>query len=98
MSAQYPVSLLCQVLQVSTSGYFAWRKRGHGGYNAGGTTRLSDQALRTRIRAIHAQVKGGYGWPRMHRQLQAGGVRVGSVCVGSCSSTVSVPEPSADSP
>lgn len=27
-------------------------------------------------RAIHAEVKGEYGWPRMHKQLLARGVRV----------------------
>ena len=30
-----------------------------------------------RIRAIHAQVKGEYGWPRMHKELVARGIRVG---------------------
>ena len=28
------------------------------------------------IRAIHAQVKGEYGWPRMHKDLLARGIRV----------------------
>ena len=27
--------------------------------------------------AIHAQVKGEYGWPRMHKELLARGIRVG---------------------
>jgi putative transposase len=29
------------------------------------------------MRSIHAQVKGEYGWPRMHKQLLAKGIRVG---------------------
>ena len=29
------------------------------------------------MRAIHAQVKGEYGWPRMHKELLARGIRVG---------------------
>ena len=28
-------------------------------------------------RAIHAEVKGEYGWPRMHKELLARGIRVG---------------------
>ena len=28
------------------------------------------------IRAIHAQAKGEYGWPQMHKELLARGVRV----------------------
>ena len=28
------------------------------------------------IRAIHAEVKGEYGWPRMHKELLARGIRV----------------------
>lgn len=78
MSTRYPVSISCPVLQVSASGYFAWRRRkqGHGEYNAG-ADRFSDQALLARIRAIHAEYKGEYGWPRMHKELHARGVRVG---------------------
>jgi putative transposase len=29
------------------------------------------------MRAIHAEVKGEYGWPRMHKELLARGIRVG---------------------
>ena len=29
------------------------------------------------MRAIHAQGKGGYGWPRMHKALPAGSIRTG---------------------
>ena len=38
---------------------------------------LRDDALLVHIRAIHIETKGGYGWPRMWRQLQSEGVRVG---------------------
>ena len=37
----------------------------------------SDEALLAHIRAIHAEVKGEYGWPRMHKELLARGIRVG---------------------
>ena len=39
--------------------------------------RLSDEALLTHMRAIHAEVRQEYGWPRMHKELLARGVRVG---------------------
>ena len=29
------------------------------------------------MRAIHAEIKGEYGWPRMHKELLARGIRVG---------------------
>ncbi len=38
---------------------------------------MSDEALLTHIRAIHAQVKGEYGWPKMWKELVAQGYRVG---------------------
>jgi transposase InsO family protein len=38
---------------------------------------VSDDALLANIKAIHAQIKGEYGWPRMWKELLALGVRVG---------------------
>ena len=34
-------------------------------------------ALLTHIRAIHAEVKGEYGWPRIWKALQAKDMKVG---------------------
>ncbi len=74
---QWPISLQCGVLGVSASGYFehiACRgskvrsKPGRG---------LSDEAVLAHIKAAHAGSKGEYGWPRIWRELRAGGVRVG---------------------
>ena len=78
MRKLYPVSVSCGVLEVSASGYFSWLRRrdnGHGRSDPG--RRHSDEALLAHIRAIHAEVKGEYGWPRMHKQLLARGIRVG---------------------
>ena len=36
-----------------------------------------DELALARIRAIHAEVKGEYGWPRIHKELQARGLRIG---------------------
>jgi putative transposase len=70
-AAQHPVSLLCSVLGVSRAGFYAWRDRP-----------LSPRARRDReltalIRQIHADSEGSYGWPRMHAELRARGVRIG---------------------
>jgi putative transposase len=36
----------------------------------------SNEALLAQMRAIHAQIEGEYGWPRMHKELLARGIRV----------------------
>jgi putative transposase len=71
---QWPVSLQCEVLGVSPSGYhenFARRatpeRRKH----------LSNDVLLVHIKAVHAEVKGEYGWPRVWKELLAKGIRVG---------------------
>jgi putative transposase len=38
---------------------------------------LSDTALLAHIRAIHAQSKCSYGWPRVWRALRQDGIAVG---------------------
>ncbi len=37
---------------------------------------LSDDALLVHIKAIHAETRGGYGWPRTWKELLARGIRV----------------------
>ena len=39
--------------------------------------RVSDMALLTHIKAIHAETRGAYGWPRIWRELRQRNVRVG---------------------
>jgi putative transposase len=76
MREQYPVSVSCEVLEVSASSHFNWLHRRESG-QGGPVRRLSYEALLAHIRAIHAEVKGEYGWPRMHKELLARGIRVG---------------------
>lgn len=76
MRGLYPVSLVCEVLEVSTSGYFNWLRRRQT-RRSGSLRRQSDEAVLSHIRAIHAEVKGEYGWPRMHKELLARGIQVG---------------------
>lgn len=77
--ACWPVSLACEVLGVSASVYFEHMRRRAAGEpsKAGANRRLSDEALLVHIKAIYAEVKGEYGWPRMCKELIAHGVRVG---------------------
>ena len=70
--AKYPVATMCRVLEVSTSGYYAWRKR------AVSQRSQEDAILTDRIRTIHTRSKGTYGAPRIHAELaDEEGVRVG---------------------
>jgi len=71
---QYPVSLSCEVLGVSPSGFHEHRRRLGVSLPA---RRLGNDALLVHIKAVHAQSKGEYGWPRVWRQLLAQGTRVG---------------------
>ena len=69
--ADYPVVTMCRVLGVSTSGYYAWRKR------CPSDRVLSDARLTARIRQIHAESRGTYGAPRIHAELIAQKMPVG---------------------
>jgi transposase InsO family protein len=70
----WPVCVQCRVLSVSASGY-----RQHQARQKKILTRrhLSETALLVEIRAVYAEARGAYGWPRVWRQLKAIGVRVG---------------------
>lgn len=61
---------LCTVLEVSVSGYRAWKRGGRPR-----RTRLSDAQMLALIRAIHREFKGAYGSPRMVRELKQRGFR-----------------------
>ena len=76
---QWPITLACEVLGVSASGYFQHqrRKKSVAVNNVTGLTRLSDGALLVQIRTIHAEVRQEYGCPRMTRELNARGFRGG---------------------
>lgn len=79
MSARWPISVSCEVLEVRVSGYFdrARRKSDQQLGKTGGGARLSDETVLTHIRVVHAEVGREYGWPRMAKELVARGHRVG---------------------
>ena len=67
--ATYPVSVLCRVLKVSRSGYYDWKDRSPSKRDRENT------ALTEKIREIHDRSRGIYGYPRVHAELRALGVR-----------------------
>jgi len=67
--ANYPIIMLCRVLRVARSAYYAWARRGV-------SARVeADEELTTQIAAAHARSRGTYGAPRIHAVLQAAGIR-----------------------
>ena len=69
--ALYPVVVLCRVMCVSRSGFYAWKDR------PPSMREHEDTRLRTRIRVIHAQSRQTYGSPRTLRALRNDGERIG---------------------
>lgn len=67
---------MCEVLAVSPSVHFGCDESGRRPERRSRPSH-SDEALLAHIRSIHDQLCGGYGWPRMHKELLACGVRVG---------------------
>jgi putative transposase len=67
----FPIAVLCRVLDVSPSGYYASRKR------PASRRSLRNAELDTRIRAAHTASKGRYGSPRVHAELRENGEKVG---------------------
>jgi putative transposase len=70
-AAHHPVRTLCRLLDVSASGYYAWRDRGP-------SARLLEEArLLEHIKQLHARTREAYGTERMWRALRADGERCG---------------------
>ena len=68
---QYPVRMMCRLLEVSSSGYYAWRVRPES------QRAQTDRELTGVIRRLHAQSKGVYGSPKMRDELNDEGYRHG---------------------
>jgi putative transposase len=69
--ANHPVDLMCRVLGVSRSGFYAWSTR------APSNRALQDAWLLEQIREIHTANRSVYGAPRVHAELRLGrGIRV----------------------
>jgi len=68
--ASYPVRLLCRVVGVAASGFYAWLRRGPS------QRERQDRSLAERIAAVFAASRRTYGSPRVHAELRAEGIRV----------------------
>jgi hypothetical protein len=63
--AFHHVVAMCRTLDVSPSGYYAWRKRPLS------PRARADVELTAQIQAIHRESRGTYGAPRVHAELAA---------------------------
>jgi putative transposase len=68
---EFPVSVMCRVLHVAESGYYAWRKRPPSAHQ------VADEQLSQQIRQIFTEGRGVYGSPRVHAGLHQRGLACG---------------------
>ena len=69
--AQFPIAVMADVLQVSRSGFYAWRDRPLS------ARARQDAELGEAIRSSHIASDGSYGALRIHEDLKEAGFRVG---------------------
>jgi transposase InsO family protein len=69
--AEFPIFLMCRVLAVSRSGYYAWLKHPESKKDQ------DDKALSQEIYVIHQESFGTYGSPRVYRELKRRGKHLG---------------------
>jgi putative transposase len=69
--AMYPLRILCRVLRVSRSGYYAWRDR------KPSARALEDEQLRPKVVEAFKTGRGTYGSPRVHDELMDQGFEIG---------------------
>ena len=69
--AEHPICLMCRVLEVSPSGYYAWRSRPESPRSR------EDRKLKVHIWSVFRASRKSYGTPRMHDELTSQGIRCG---------------------
>ena len=67
--AEFNVSVMCRVLAVSRSGYYAWRNR------PVSARKMADERLLAQIEALFEESRKTYGMPTIYRLLKKAGVR-----------------------
>lgn len=70
-AAHWPVAVLCEMLDVSRSGYYAWATRPEA------PKVQADAELVAEIKSAHKAGRGAYGSPRVMRALRKKGRRIG---------------------
>jgi putative transposase len=68
---EFEIRVMCRVLAVSRSGYYAWLKR------PTSPRKMADQVLSQQIKEIHQQSRQTYGSPRIQVELAENGVNCG---------------------
>jgi transposase InsO family protein len=68
---RYRIKVMCSVLGVSRSGYYAWKKR------QPSARERANRGLKALIRLLHRKSRGTYGYRRVHAALVAQGVICG---------------------
>jgi transposase InsO family protein len=71
MRLTYPILILCRVLEVSGSGYYAWLKR------PPSKRSLEDKRLGLEIKAAHKRTRGTFGSERLQKDLLSYGIKAG---------------------
>ena len=90
--ALFSIRAMCRVLEVSASGYYAWRRR------MMSVRAREDEKLQQRIVAIHQKFRQTYGAPRIHAELQDEGTRIGRKRVARLMKAPSLPGVSRSAP
>ena len=65
--AEYPVRIMCRVLDVSPAGYYAWRSRPESSRS------VANRELEENIKRAHRDSHERYGSPRIHAELKTQG-------------------------
>src|ERR1700752_803951 len=68
---EFEITVMCRVLAVSRSGYYAWLKR------PTSPREMADQVLSQQIKQIHQQSRQTYGSPRIQAALAENGINGG---------------------
>ena len=63
----FPISMMCRLLKVSTSGYYEWRSR------APSASQQDNARLLRKIRHVHTESDGMFGSPRVWEELRYDG-------------------------
>ncbi len=63
----FPVGLMCQTLEVGSSGFYAWLKRPES------PRKQENRRLLMEIQVVHQKSRKTYGSPRIHAELNAKG-------------------------
>lgn len=61
---EFPISVMCDVLSVSSSGYYAWRKK------PASKRQQANATLLEKIRTVHHDSEEAYGSPRVYQALK----------------------------